>query len=206
MLATPRPGRSEWGLVYDFYKRSSGKSPGSPRSLLRSRGEKVADVNAAIKRTPLYAIAQGLGARFTDQQGWQLPAVYSDVEAEIAAARQSVVLSDTTPNGKLMVEGAEAEAVLRANFDVSVLEVGMGALVGTDRVYRLRKDLFFVSTPPGGQDRVQKTRKIYKCAELAYSMIWSAALLHRARCGGCASLPQARLRWGTGSTPRARSW
>ena len=106
-------------------------------------------MNTAIQRTPLYAVAQELKARFTDLQGWQIPEVYTAVETEVDAARQGVVLADETPNGKLMVEGEEAEGVVTAAFDLPVLSVGFGAPADPNWIYCLRKDRFFVSTPPG---------------------------------------------------------
>ncbi len=109
-------------------------------------------MNPAVQRTPLYAVAQGLNARFTDLQGWQIPEVYTAVDTEVDAARQGVVLADETPNGKLMVEGEEAEGIVRAAFDLSALSVGFGTSADSNWIYRLRKDRFFVNTPPGDMD------------------------------------------------------
>lgn len=113
-------------------------------------------MNNTMKRTPLHTVEQGLGARFTDIEGWEIPEIYMDVEAEVGAARQGVVLSDETPNGKLTVEGEAAEAVLKGAFELPAIAVGAGAAVEEDWVYCLRKDFFFVSTPPGGEGRMLK--------------------------------------------------
>ena len=105
-----------------------------------------------IKLTPLHAIAQRLGATFTEQRGWRIPEVYTTPEAEIAAARERIALADETPNGKLLVEGDRAESVLMNAFDLDTLKINEGR----DRIYRLRGDLFFVSTPPGREVSARK--------------------------------------------------
>lgn len=106
-----------------------------------------------VKLTPLYNTAQRLGAQFKDLAGWQLPERFTTVEAEVAAARRSVALADGSANGKLRVEGQQAGTVLSAVWDVepapAALAVGAGtAVAGDSYLYRLRADLFFVSTPP----------------------------------------------------------
>ena len=105
-----------------------------------------------VKLTPLHSTAQRLGATFTEQRGWRIPEVYTTSEAEIAAAQGSLALADETPNGKLLLEGDEAESVLMDVFDIDSLKVNEGH----DGIYRLRNDLFFISTPPGREVRTQK--------------------------------------------------
>ena len=105
-----------------------------------------------IKLTPLHSIAQRLGATFTEQRGWRIPEVYTTPEAEIAAAQERIALADETPNGKLLLEGDQAESVLMEAFDLDSLQVNEGR----DGIYRLRNDLFFISTPPGREVRARK--------------------------------------------------
>ena len=62
----------------------------------------------------------------------------ADAEAVGEALQAGVVIVDHSANGKLLVQGEAAEAVVSA-----VLPVGQF-------VYRLRQDLYFVSTLPGG--------------------------------------------------------
>ena len=73
-------------------------------------------------------------------------------EEEIAAAQGSLALADETPNGKLLLEGDHAESVLMDAFDLGSLKINEGS----DRIYRLRNDLFFISTPPGREISTQK--------------------------------------------------
>ena len=105
-----------------------------------------------IKLTSLYSIAQRLGATFTEQREWCIPEVYTTLEAEVAAARERIALADEMPNGKLLVEGDQAESVLMDAFDLGSLKINEGR----DGIYRLRNDLFFISTPPGREVSAQK--------------------------------------------------
>ena len=115
-----------------------------------------------VKLTPLHSTAQRMGATFTEQHGWRIPEVYTTSEAEIAAAQERVVLVDETPNGKLLLEGDHAESALMAAFDLGSLKINEGR-GGT---YRLRNDLFFISTPPGREVRTQrKLTTILKASE-----------------------------------------
>ena len=105
-----------------------------------------------IKLTPLHSITQRLGATFTEQRGWRVPEVYTTSEAEIAAARERIALADETPNGKLLLEGDQAEPVLMEAFDSDSLKINEGR----EGIYRLRHDLFYISTPPGEEVRARK--------------------------------------------------
>ena len=105
-----------------------------------------------IRLTSLYSIAQRLGATFTEQREWCIPEVYTTLEAEVAAARERIALADEMPNGKLLVEGDQAESVLMDAFDLGSLKINEGR----DGIYRLRNDLFFISTPPGREVSAQK--------------------------------------------------
>ena len=105
-----------------------------------------------IKLTPLHYTTQRLGATFIEQRGWRIPESYATQEAEIAAARERLALADETPNGKLLLEGDQAESVLMDAFDLDSLEINEGH----NGIYRLRNDLFFISTPPSREIRAQK--------------------------------------------------
>ena len=100
------------------------------------------------KLTPLFATAQAAGATFTDEAGWRTVDVFGNVHDEMAAARHAVALADRSSNGKLLVEGQGATAALRAAWDAPSLAVSEGAVLDDAAVYRLRDDLYFVSTLP----------------------------------------------------------
>ena len=116
--------------------------------------------NKPIKLSPLHPTAQRLGAEFTEQRGWRIPEIYTTLEEEIAAAREHLALADETPNGKLVLEGNQAESVLKAAFDLRALEISEGY----DRIYRLRNDLFFISTPPGREAAARKKLTVASAA------------------------------------------
>lgn len=101
------------------------------------------------KETPLVATAQAAGATFTDEAGWQIADAFGNVDDEIAAARHTVALVDRSANGKILVEGEGATDALGAAWDVPSLAINEGATVDAAAVYRLRDDVYFVSTPPG---------------------------------------------------------
>jgi len=130
-----------------------------------------------MKLTPIYAIAQDLNAQFIDRAGWQVPASFSALEAEVAAARDGVALADLSANGKLTVEGRRALDFLQTIWKLPPLEISQGATIETgflDRkfkkckasvfretrflgFYRLRADLFFIAAPPGLEAEVEQT-------------------------------------------------
>ena len=105
-----------------------------------------------IKLSPLHFIAQRWGATFIEKRGWRIPEVYTTLEDEVSTARERLALADETSNGKLLLEGDQAESVLMAAFGLSSLRINEGC----DGIYRLRNDLFFISTPPDREVRTQK--------------------------------------------------
>ena len=109
----------------------------------------MAGSDSVSKFTPLHRLAEKAGARFGDLAGWHVPVGYGALEDEIAAARGRVALADSSANGKVVAEGQEVETVVRAAWPEVTLDVGQGAAAGPGHIYRLRADLFFMSTPPG---------------------------------------------------------
>jgi len=105
---------------------------------------------ALLKLSPLHLKAQQGGAQFSQAGGWQVAQVYASVGAEVELARRGAGLADESANGKVLVEGEEAGEVVGMD-----LEVGAGAPLEAGWVYRLRPDLFFLSTPPGGEEAAQ---------------------------------------------------
>jgi glycine cleavage system aminomethyltransferase T len=65
-------------------------------------------------RIPLHHWHAGRGARFTDQGGWHLPAVYSTTERETAAARTGLALADISAFAKLGLLGPGVPALAHA--------------------------------------------------------------------------------------------
>ena len=108
--------------------------------------------NPPIKLTPLHSFFQQCNARLIEHQGWKIPQVYNTLEAELEAARQRVAIADVSPNGKIMVQGNQAHAFLTATLDLPTITINTGTSVMDARIYRLRNDIFFISTLPGKEE------------------------------------------------------
>ncbi len=67
---------------------------------------------AALKRTPLAAVHESLGAAMTDFAGWQMPLRYRSETAEHNAVRSAAGLFDLSHMGELRVTGTDAPAAL----------------------------------------------------------------------------------------------
>ena len=136
---------------------------------------------APIRLTPIYAIARGLEAEFVEDHGWRVAAVYSTVEEEVAQARSGVALADETPRGKIRIEGEEAETALETAFAPGSLAIGAGAAIGAGHLYRLRPDLFYLSTDPGAGEEARA--KTAAAAESAGLLVSATDITH-----GCAEI------------------
>ncbi len=112
--------------------------------------------NTLIKSTPLHAISRQFNPHYTEQQGWEIPKVYTTVDAELSAARHRVAVADATPNGKLMVRGSQAQEFLNKVIGLPLIAVNTGREIMGMRVYRLRNDLYYISTLPGNEADINK--------------------------------------------------
>lgn len=63
-------------------------------------------------RTSLYESHRGLGARFIEFGGWEMPLQYAGIVEEHLAVRRSVGLFDVSHMGKILVEGPTAHSFL----------------------------------------------------------------------------------------------
>lgn len=109
----------------------------------------------AIKLSPLHQIIQQAGVSLGDFAGWQVVEHYSDTAAEETAARQHVGLVDLSANGKIMVQGEQAETAVATLLPGQSLAINQGANLGDGlEIYRLRSDQFIVLTQPGDEKRV----------------------------------------------------
>ncbi len=96
--------------------------------------------------TPIYDYANKVGARFCEVEHWRIAESYGDIVREVQVARNAVALADETAHGRMLVEGEQAEALLQRALDAPVLAINAGVIVAAGHVYRLRHDLFFIST------------------------------------------------------------
>jgi glycine cleavage system T protein (aminomethyltransferase) len=81
-----------------------------------------------LKRTPLYAAHQKLGARLVEFGGWEMPVQYSSILDEHLAVRKSAGLFDISHMGEVRVSGAGARDFLNhiLTNDLRKLAVGQG--------------------------------------------------------------------------------
>lgn len=109
-------------------------------------------MTAPLKLTALHNITLGLGARYVEHMGqWRFPGGYASVVEEIDAIRAGCGLADVSPHGKLQIEGAAALEVVRAGFGDAPEAIHAGTYGPFGHLVRLRPDLFYLSTPPGGE-------------------------------------------------------
>ncbi len=131
--------------------------------------------------TPLYGVAKGLGARFTETGGgWMIAAAYADSDSELTAAREQMGIADVSADGSLRIEGTAAEATLRALYGVSEMAIGEGAAAADGHCYRLRADLFTIMTPAGGEREAMDS--IEAAAREAGNRVTVTAMTHGQAC------------------------
>lgn len=106
---------------------------------------------APLKTSPLLETTLALGAVPGEAGGWRLAHAFGPLAEALAAARDRVALADSSAHGKLQLEGAQAAAVARAAFGAAPEAVGAGLSVPAGQLYRLRPELFYLSTPTGGE-------------------------------------------------------
>lgn len=84
--------------------------------------------SAILKRTPLFAEHQKLGARLIDFGGWEMPVQYTGIVEEHLAVRKAAGLFDIAHMGEVEVSGPGASAFLDRVLtnDLSKLNVGHG--------------------------------------------------------------------------------
>jgi len=118
-----------------------------------------------MKRTPLYAAHQALGARFVDFGGWEMPVQYTGIIEEHQAVRQRVGLFDVSHMGEIELRGPRAIEVcqeLTVN-DLGRLRDGQaqysllcrpsGGVVDDIMVHRLSSDRVLLCVNAGNIDK-----------------------------------------------------
>ncbi len=111
------------------FGHDSGRQPGSQSSgkpLTNESGGLI--LHAMLKRTPLFAAHQKLGAHLVEFGGWEMPLCYSGIIEEHQAVRSAAGLFDISHMGEISARGAGAVDFL--NFvltnDARKLQPGQG--------------------------------------------------------------------------------
>ena len=109
--------------------------------------------------SPLHRRHLSLGAQMTSEKGWQRPARYASAQEEAAAVQSGAGLCDITPVGKLLLQGADIEASVRASLPGVEIPAPGGVTRHEDRhlFCRLAVDQLLLLTPPDATDDIQAT-------------------------------------------------
>jgi aminomethyltransferase len=79
-----------------------------------------------MNRSPLHDLHEGLGARFVDFGGWEMPVQYESVLAEHRAVRESAGWFDVTHLGRFELRGSGGEAALRGLLSNEITRISPG--------------------------------------------------------------------------------
>jgi heterotetrameric sarcosine oxidase gamma subunit len=94
-----------------------------------------------------------------DRAGWRVVQQVHSVDEEVVAAREKVAICDQSHRGKLRIEGKAAAAILSA----TDLAIHAGKKTEFGNLYKLRPDLFFLSTTSeneeGAEDWLQAKKQ-----------------------------------------------
>src|SRR5215470_20371280 len=109
-----------------------------------------------LKRTPLFAAHQKLGARLVEFSGWEMPVQYNSIVEEHHAVRTAAGVFDISHMGEVVVVGPDAERFLNyiLTNDIRKLAAGQGqyTLMCNERggviddlyAYRLEEQFFLL--------------------------------------------------------------
>lgn len=118
-----------------------------------------------MKRTPLFAAHQTLGARFVDFGGWEMPVQYTSILEEHEAVRCHAGLFDVSHMGEVEILGPHALATLQRLTvnDVARLRDGQaqysllcrpdGGVVDDIIVHRIHSERFFLCINAGNAEK-----------------------------------------------------
>ena len=119
-----------------------------------------------VKRSPLHARHEQLGARMMWTGAWKRPHSYGDVAAEVRAVHKELGAIDVSTLGKIVVEGPDAAVLLERLYPnrfadlkpgrirYGVLTTDGGRIFDDGTIARLGDDLFYVTTTSTGADSV----------------------------------------------------
>lgn len=119
-----------------------------------------------LKTTPLFEVHDGLGASFTDFNGWNMPLKYTSELTEHKAVRQAVGIFDLSHMGEVFVTGPEAVKGLNTALagDFSKMTIGRakytvmltaeGTFLDDLIVYLLSEDRYLMIPNAGNAEAV----------------------------------------------------
>jgi sarcosine oxidase subunit alpha len=159
---------------------TTARPPAQPVPL----GALAAGLHEPVKRTPMHHLHVAAGAQLMDMGAWRRPLVYTSVDEECRAVRETVGLIDVGTLGKLDLKGRDAAAFLdwlhpnrfsdmasgRARYRVMCDDAGI--ILDDGVVARLKGDHFLVTTATGTIDAMEQWFEWWlaggdRCAHLA---------------------------------------
>jgi sarcosine oxidase, subunit alpha len=159
---------------------TTARPPAQPVPL----GALAARVHEPVKRTAMHHLHVAAGAQLMDMGAWRRPLVYTSVDEECRAVRETVGLIDVGTLGKLDLKGRDAAAFLdwlhpnrfsdmapgRARYRVMCDDAGI--ILDDGVVVRLAPDHFLVTTATGTIDAMEQWFEWWlaggdRCAHLA---------------------------------------
>jgi aminomethyltransferase len=128
----------------------------------------MAQVDEALKRSPLEAEHVALGAKMGAFAGWYMPIEYAGTLSEHKAVREDVGVFDLVHLGKVFVEGPGSPDLLQHAFSNDIAKIAVGAaqynlclndeggIVDDVIVYRLGEERWLVVPNAANRDRVHE--------------------------------------------------
>lgn len=93
-------------------------------------------------------------ATWVEREGWRIAETFTSVEAEAAAVRHSVGLSDLSARGKVLVQGREAVPALQKALGSAPSQPGKVVTTEGDGLLAcLTREEWYLTTPVGGEAR-----------------------------------------------------
>lgn len=119
-----------------------------------------------MPRSPLHSAHEGLGARFVDFGGWEMPVQYQSVLAEHRAVRRKAGMFDVSHLGRFAIDGPGATDLIqrllcnditsipsgRAQYTMALNDVG--GIIDDIIVWRWAEDSYWVMPNGVNQDRI----------------------------------------------------
>ncbi len=111
----------------------------------------------ALKRTPLYALHQKLGARMVSFGGWEMPVQYESIVEEHRAVRTAAGLFDVSHMGEVLLSGPRATEALQTltpndvahlmllQVQYSALLTEAGTVVDDLTIYKYAEDRYMLT-------------------------------------------------------------
>lgn len=131
-------------------------------------------LNPQPKRlSPLHSQHQTLGARFDLRGGWLVPEGYDTPAVENAVQQEGLGLADISAQGKLILKGTDAGAIVFACLGEAPTKPGDVIEIKSNHVVvaELTHGEFLMLTPPGAEKEIANTLKAESASQGSFVSI-----------------------------------